>query len=57
MRKLGHPILIYNVDSTLNKAEDILEVWDAVLQYHDYSKCATFAVTGLGHQDVILGLT
>jgi hypothetical protein len=56
-RKLSCPILVYNVDGTPNKAGGISEVWDAVLWYHDHSKCVIFAVTGLGQQDIILRLT
>jgi hypothetical protein len=55
-RTLSCPIPVYNVDGTLNKAGSISEVWEAILQYQDHSKCATFAVTGLGKQDIILRL-
>ena len=37
MKKLSWPIPVYNVDGTLNKAGSILEVWNAVLQYHDHT--------------------
>lgn len=56
-KKLSRPIPVYNMDGTLNEAGSISEVWDTVLQYHDHTECATFAVTGLGNQDIILGLT
>ena len=56
-KKLSQPIPVYNVDGTLNEAGSILEVWDAVLQYCDHTECAMFAVTGLGNQNIILGLT
>lgn len=55
-KKLSRPIPVYNVDGTLNEAGSISEVWDAVLRYRDHTERATFAVTGLGSQDVILGL-
>jgi hypothetical protein len=32
-RTLSCPIPVYNVDSTLNKAGSISEVWEAILQY------------------------
>ena len=54
--KLSQPIPVYNVDRMLNEAGSISEVWDAVLRYCDHTECATFAVTGLGSQDIILGL-
>jgi hypothetical protein len=56
-KKLSQSILVYNVDGTLNEAGSILEVWEATLQYHDHLEWTTFAVTGLGGQDVILGLS
>ena len=56
MKKLSWPIPVYNVDGMLNEAGSILEVWDAVLWYCDHTECTTFAVTGLGSQDIILGL-
>ena len=56
MKKLNWPIPVYNVDRTLNEAGSISEVWDTVLQYHDHTECAMFAVMGLGSQDIILGL-
>jgi hypothetical protein len=55
-RKLSCLIPVYNVDGTPNEAGSISEVWEAVLQYQDHSEHATFAVTGLGKQDIILGL-
>jgi hypothetical protein len=56
-KPLSRPILVYNVDGSLNEAGSISEVVEVVLQYRDHSECATFAVTSLGKQDVILGLT
>lgn len=44
------------MDGTLNEAGSISEVWDVVLRYHNHTERATFAVTGLGSQDIILGL-
>ena len=55
-KKLSQPIPVYNVDRMLNEAGSISEVWDVVLQYHNYMECATFVVMGLGSQDIILGL-
>jgi Retroviral aspartyl protease len=56
-RLLSGPIPIYNVDGTLNEAGSITEVVEMMLQYCDHSEKMLFAVTGLGKQDVILGLT
>jgi hypothetical protein len=55
-RKLSCLIPVYNVDSTPNEAGSISEVWEAILQYQDHSECVTFTVTGLGKQNIILGL-
>ena len=56
-KKLSRPLPVYNVDGTLNEAGSISEVWDAILRYHDHTEHATFTVTGLGNQAIILGLT
>ena len=57
MKQLSRPIPVYNVDSSLNKAGSISEVWETILRYCKHSEHVTFAVTGLGKQDIILGLT
>jgi hypothetical protein len=44
------------VDGTPNEAGKVLEVWETVLQYHNYSEWAIFVVTCLGKQNIILGL-
>ena len=54
---LQRPIPVYNVDGTPNEVESITEVVDLVLRYKDHSERAAFAVTNLGKQDMILGLT
>ena len=56
-RTLSRPILVYNIDRTLNKAGSICEVVDVVLCYKDHSEWVQFTVTGLGKQDAILGYT
>ncbi|KAG5736025.1 hypothetical protein E4T56_gene18331 [Termitomyces sp. T112] len=48
---------MYNVDGTLNEAGSICSVVDLVLYYKDHSEQATFAVTSLGKQDMILEFT
>jgi hypothetical protein len=53
---LYHPIPIYNVDGSPNEAGSILEVVDLTLYYRDHSERATFTVTNLGKQNIILGL-
>jgi hypothetical protein len=45
------------VDGTPNEAGSITEVIEMMLQYREHSEKAVFAVTGIGKQDVILGLT
>jgi len=54
-RKLSEPILVYNVDGTLNEAGSITEVVDLILRYWNHSERTLFAVTGLGKQKLILG--
>ena len=56
-KTLSRPIPVYNVDGSPNEAGDILEVVDVLLRFRDHSERATFAVTGIGNQDVILSLT
>jgi len=53
--KLSEPILVYNVDGTLNEAGSITEVVDIILRYRNHSEQTLFAVTGLGKQKLILG--
>jgi hypothetical protein len=48
---------VYNVDGSPNEAGSISEVWEAVLQYRNHIERVTFTITGLGKQDIILGLT
>jgi len=54
-RKLSEPILVYNVDGTLNEAGSITEVVDLILRYWIHLEWTLFAVTGLGKQKLILG--
>ena len=55
-KPLTHPILVYNVDGTLNEAGSISKIVDVMLRYHDHYECVTFAVTSIGTHDLILGL-
>jgi hypothetical protein len=55
-KKLSMPILVHNVEGTLNEAGPITEVVDIILNYKGYSKRAIFAVTAIRQEDVILGL-
>ncbi|KAF8237541.1 hypothetical protein L208DRAFT_1247199, partial [Tricholoma matsutake] len=50
-------ISVYNVNGTPNEVGSISEVWDCILHYQNHSEHATFVVTGLGNQDIILGIT
>ena len=54
---LTHPIPVYNIDSTRNKAGSIHLVVDLVLHYRTHAEHAVFAVMSLGKQDMILGFT
>jgi hypothetical protein len=57
VQNLARPILVYNVDGTLNEAEAISGIVDVVLWYKGHTECAQFAVTSLGKQDLILSHT
>jgi hypothetical protein len=57
MRSLSVPVAVYSVDGTLNEAGAIREVVMVILQYGEHKERATFAVTKLGGQDMLLGLT
>jgi len=48
-------ILVFNVDSSPNKAGQISEVVDVVLRYKTHSERMLLAVSGLGKQSLILG--
>jgi len=54
-RTLSHNILVFNVDSSPNKAGQISEVVDIVLHYKTHSERMLLAVSGLGKQSLILG--
>jgi hypothetical protein len=56
-RRLTRPIPVYNVDGTLNEAGSIREVADIILRYNNHAERAIFAVTKLGNQDMLLGMT
>jgi len=54
-QKLSKPILVYNVNGTLNEAGSITEGVDLILKYQNHSERTLFTVTGLGKQKLILG--
>ena len=54
-RKLSKPILVYNVDGTLNESGSITEVVDLILRYRNHLERTLFGVNGLGKQKLILG--
>ena len=56
-RELRCSIPVYNVDGTLNEAGSIRHIVELVLSYKDHTERAQFAVTNLGNQDLILGLS
>jgi len=53
-RTLSRNILVFNVDSSPNKAGQISEVVDVVLRYKTHSERMLLAVSGLGKQSLIL---
>jgi len=52
---LSHNIPVFNVNGSPNKAGQISEVVDVVLQYKTHSERMLLAVSGLGKQSLILG--
>ena len=52
---LSHNILVFNVDSSPNKAGQISEVVNIVLCYKTHSERMLLAISGLGKQSLILG--
>jgi hypothetical protein len=55
--KLSWVIPVFNVDGTPNEASCISEVVELIIRYEKHSERALFAVTGLGRQNLILGIT
>jgi len=56
-QSISHPILVYNVDGSPNKASQISKVVDVVLYYKTHSKRTLLAVSSLGKQSMILRYT
>jgi len=54
---ISHPIPVYNVDGSSNKAGQISEVIDVVLCYKIHSERTLLAVSSLRRQNMILGYT
>jgi len=57
MQSLAWAIPVYNVDRTPNKQDVIRNIVDVIMQFHNHTKQAQFAVTGLGKSQMILGLS
>ncbi|KAF9801177.1 hypothetical protein IEO21_10191 [Rhodonia placenta] len=55
-RKLKEPILLYNIDGTLNKDGSISEVAVLQMQIGDHVEKTVFTVMDIGPEDVIVGL-
>jgi len=51
----GYPV--YNVDGMPNEQGPIHNIVDVIMQFHNHTKRAQFAVTGLGKSQMILGLS
>jgi hypothetical protein len=56
-KKLSRVIPVFNVDGTPNEAGCITEVVELIVRYEKHSEQALFAVTGLGRQNLSLGIT
>ena len=56
-RKLSQPVPVYNVDRTPNEAGSIREVVDTIMVYNGHSERILLAVTRLGKQSMILGIS
>jgi len=56
-RSISHPILVFNVDGSSNKAGQISKVVDVVLRYKTHSERTFLAVSNLGKQSMILSYT
>ena len=54
-RTLSRNIPVFNIDSSPNKAGQISEIVDVVLQYKTHSERMLLAVSRLGKQSLILG--
>ncbi len=55
MQELEHPIKIWNIDSTTNRAGRLTHFVDLLVQTKGQEKKMRFLVTDLGVKDVILG--
>jgi len=56
-RNLSQPIPVFNVDGSPNEAGSITKVADMIMTYKGHSERILLAVTQLGKQDTILGMT
>jgi len=56
-RRLSAPVPVYNVDGSLNEAGSIDRVVDVLMTYERHSERILLAVTKLGKQSLILGMT
>jgi len=54
---ISHPIPVFNIDGSFNKAGQILEVVDIVLYYWIHLEQMLLAISSLGKQKLILGYT
>ena len=56
-KDLEKPIQVYNVDGTLNKQGTITQYVELELEIHEQKQKHRLLLTGLGNQQIILGLT
>ena len=53
---MKHPIVLYNIDGTLNKAGTITHVARLWLQVGSFDELVEFLVTNISTEDVMLGI-
>jgi hypothetical protein len=57
MRKLEHPVPVYNIDGTENVGGTITEEVTMIMSYQGHQERAVFEVCDLGKTDLIIGFT
>ena len=57
MCKLEHPIIVYNIDGTVNRGGSIIEEVTLIMSYQGHKERAVFEVCDLGKNNLIIGYT
>jgi Retroviral aspartyl protease len=55
MRKLKHPVIVYNIDGTVNKGGSITEEVTLIMSYQGHKERAIFKVCDLAKTNLIIG--